>query len=1211
MKVKILLILVTLILTTCAIYAQKQEVDPLNGLLKMDYTYNPNLSPMKYGIGNWSINGTGHHRVVVEVSKPSDAVLANVEWRRRDPNPDAKSVLVIGPESKEVNSKAFNITDPTGNVVFEAKTAGIYYIYYLPYIPTSAYFIENPGYFTGQRKSDLAWLNRNNLNIDNPNLNNLPKAKQIEVQARGDFNSMYPMEISVTDNELKEFLNKYESQAFCLFAEDRIFQIRMLNAIPYKWYKSGEVTDFKGVANPSEIYAFQIGVYANKSDLLDIKVTPTDLVGGKSTIKASDIHCINTGGIDYIGKPFTKVINLNKGKVQPLWFYVQMPNAKDTFNGKVKISVGSVTRDVSISIKTQGEELKDGGVSDLWRMSRLSWLDKSISMDKIVPPFKPIKVSGNTASILNRKITFDKLGFPSSIVANKRKLFVSPATFEVAGEKFKVKSNKVIYKTDGYYEFTRVAVSDNLELTVNARLEFDGYLKYNIKLKALKDTTSDVSFSLPMDKKVAKYAMGLGFSGGYAPKFFDWKWEKSAADYMGWVGDYNAGIQLQLTPADGIYRVAGTLNDDALPAGWFNDNKGGISLRNNDKEYMFKAYSGPKNIKAGESVDYNFRLMLTPFKDINPKHWYENVGGPSAEYDETNVYHVHHSSNILPYINYPFANIKDLNDFKSLITNVAFDRSGKINYEVNNLTSKKGSVTVDAECSFNGQETAKNISFVSLKNGEYSFGLYWNYEVKTLRLTSQKVWNGGAEHYVVVDTTIPKEAWTVGAKHKITISWGDNIIVYCDGSKVLEASAKLFPNDMDMTNIELSGDFDYSSVSLSDGDNIILEDNFSKVDKNGNSIAKIGGIGKIDGSGKILNNTATFKADKEYHSWNINIYYSSAQLTDHAAEIWALRSLGDEIYDSQGFIYTAEGAKKIEKGGGGHPWLYEHLQENYVPMWHCDLTYRNEDHCASIGTKYVSRWMNYYVNGMDFLMKATGINGLYLDGIGYDRETMKRMAKVMYENDPNYRINYHSGDNFVYINGRANVASNTMEHFPYITRLWIGEMFDFESTQPDYWFTEMSGIPFGLTNEMLNYQNGGNMYRGMVYGMTGRFLPSYVPMIKYWKSREMHTRKFIGYWDEKPVVKVVGSSVKLGNDEILASAFAKKGSIIIAVASWKGEDVNVNLQLDYKALGLNKDKVKIIMPEIKNFQEYKELDSLDNLQVKSAKGFILEVTSVK
>jgi hypothetical protein len=34
--------------------------------------------------------------------------------------------------------------------------------------------------------------------------------------------------------------------------------------------------------------------------------------------------------------------------------------------------------------------------------------------------------------------------------------------------------------------------------------------------------------------------------------------------------------------------------------------------------------------------------------------------------------------------------------------------------------------------------------------------------------------------------------------------------------------------------------------------------------------------------------------------------------------------------------------------------------------------------------KGLSRWHNFYVEGLRFLMERTGIDGLYLDGIGYD-----------------------------------------------------------------------------------------------------------------------------------------------------------------------------------------------------------------------------------
>ena len=48
-----------------------------------------------YGLGNWDADSLGNHRVVVSVEKPADAVLATIEWRRRDLNPEDKNLIVV------------------------------------------------------------------------------------------------------------------------------------------------------------------------------------------------------------------------------------------------------------------------------------------------------------------------------------------------------------------------------------------------------------------------------------------------------------------------------------------------------------------------------------------------------------------------------------------------------------------------------------------------------------------------------------------------------------------------------------------------------------------------------------------------------------------------------------------------------------------------------------------------------------------------------------------------------------------------------------------------------------------------------------------------------------------------------------------------------------------------------------------------------------
>ena len=97
--------------------------------------------------------------------------------------------------------------------------------------------------------------------------------------------------------------------------------------------------------------------------------------------------------------------------------------------------------------------------------------------------------------------------------------------------------------------------------------------------------------------------------------------------------------------------------------------------------------------------------------------------------------------------------------------------------------------------------------------------------------------------------------------------------------------------------------------------------------------------------------------------------------------------------------------------------------------------------------------------------------------------TMKRVRKILNRTNPGALIDLHSANQFNPRDGFANSANLYLEHFPYLDRLWFGEYFDYNSS-PDFWLIEVSGIPYGLMGEML--QDGGNRWRGMLYGMNDR-----------------------------------------------------------------------------------------------------------------------------
>jgi hypothetical protein len=315
----------------------------------------------------------------------------------------------------------------------------------------------------------------------------------------------------------------------------------------------------------------------------------------------------------------------------------------------------------------------------------------------------------------------------------------------------------------------------------------------------------------------------------------------------------------------------------------------------------------------------------------------------------------------------------------------------------------------------------------------------------------------------------------------------------------------------------------------------------------------------------------------------VKIYNTIRELSNKAPETFALRSLGHEIY-SPG-------------KGGGFSWLQEHVGDDYIAAW-----FVPEIKDAAIVNSGMNRWHNYYVEGMNWLTQNVGIDGVYLDDVAFDRVTMKRIKRVLTQNGHPGILDLHSANQYNKSDGFNNSANLYMEHFPYLNKLWFGEYFDYEKNQPDFFLTEVSGIPFGLMGEML--QDGGNAWRGMIYGMTNRMPWSENadprPIWKLWNDFGIKGSEMVGYWSEN-------CPVKTNNAKVLATVYKKKGTALISIASWADNDVKVKLNIDWKKLGIDPAKATITIPEIKNFQSAQQFSVNSELPVAKGKGLLLIV----
>ena len=136
--------------------------------------------------------------------------------------------------------------------------------------------------------------------------------------------------------------------------------------------------------------------------------------------------------------------------------------------------------------------------------------------------------------------------------------------------------------------------------------------------------------------------------------------------------------------------------------------------------------------------------------------------------------------------------------------------------------------------------------------------------------------------------------------------------------------------------------------------------------------------------------------------------------------------------------------------------------------------------------------------------------------------------------------------------------------------------------------------------EML--QGGGNPWRGMIYGMTNRMPWSDNadprPIWKLWDSFGMQGTQMIGYWSEN-------CPVRTDNDKVLVTVYKKKGSALISIASWADDDTDVQLNIDWKKLGIDPAQATITAPEVKNFQPARVFKVGEKIPVEKGKGWML------
>jgi hypothetical protein len=454
-------------------------------------------------------------------------------------------------------------------------------------------------------------------------------------------------------------------------------------------------------ANPGQFKVFNINLSAANEDLADVQVVFSDLntPDGKK-ISAGKMTCFNSGGIDIKGKPFTRTINVNAGQVQQLWLGIDLDGTSaGTYRGQVTVSSGAFKQVVPVQLTVSGDLVPNHGYNEGKSMARMNWLNSTVGIDdQVTRDFLPVTMVGKRLSILGRTLEIAENGLPAAattffahsnqeIKDRGEPLINSAFRFIIEksdGSTIRLKPGQmtILEQTPAKVSWRVLNTSPEFDLECTGTMEFDGFVDYKLKLVAKSPVkVKDIRLEIPMNKDKSTYMMGLNHEGGLRTPNWKWNWDVKKNQDMLWVGAVNGGMRIKwkaenyVRPLVNIYYEFGPLN---LPPSWGNEGKGGVTVGDKASDVIISAYSGGREVRTGDILDFNFELLLTPFRTISKEvkygDRYYHGGGTNtsvkianAKAAGANIINIHHAEDLYPFINYPYLdeNLKELTQLVS------------------------------------------------------------------------------------------------------------------------------------------------------------------------------------------------------------------------------------------------------------------------------------------------------------------------------------------------------------------------------------------------------------------------------------------------------------------------------------------------------------------------------------------------------------------
>ncbi len=247
--------------------------------------------------------------------------------------------------------------------------------------------------------------------------------------------------------------------------------------------------------------------------------------------------------------------------------------------------------------------------------------------DQVMPPWTPVKTAVGDqgtvdVSVWGRQYVFPNGLFMDKIITGNTELLAAPITLQghADGKPLTLKPGavKLLGASDTAASLEQTAANSAVTISAGTRLEYDGYMIIDCKVKALQDTTLDsLVLDIPLRSKYATLCFGANvYPEQKSPR------KPLSVFHMGaikgdlafrfspniWIGDEERGLTWQ-AESNEDWRYADPLKAmEVLPRGEV------TSLRAN-------WVNVPVKLAKGEELRYRFALQATPVKPLLRDAW--------------------------------------------------------------------------------------------------------------------------------------------------------------------------------------------------------------------------------------------------------------------------------------------------------------------------------------------------------------------------------------------------------------------------------------------------------------------------------------------------------------------------------------------------------------------------------------------------------------